>query len=838
MMKQTKRYAILSALLTLSLTALAQDITLQVKDRPAAEVFRSIIQQTDRNFIYSSDLLKDMRVTVDAKKKPLKKVLDDIFRGTDIEYRIKGKNVVLKRKKTEKPKETEAYRKETVAKLHLSDSVRIAMLPTVDIVSQSENHPLETAKLGVTTMSGGLIARTPSFLGERDVVKALQILPGVSESTEGMAGMNIHGGGADENMVMLDNVPFYQAEHFAGLFSPFNADIVRSADFYKTSVPARFDGRLSSFLDVHMKNGSTQGHHGSAKLGLTSGAFDISGPIGSRTTYLVGLRRSWYDILSTPVLAIANSLKNIDEKIRFGYHFMDFNARLTHRFSDRAEGFVNLYYGDDLLKTGTKDKNLPAGGYYSDFKYDFGWGNILAQAGVDWKISPTLSSQFSASYNRFFNQMKKDELEKEISEEATVTTRSKFRSDNDIDNVTLRGDFTLRPLEGNTFRFGTSYSYQSFLPDRTYREESFADKTITSRDAAKSIAANQAEAYVEDDWNISDRLHVEGGLHASLFHIEETTKWGISPRLSFSYTPVSYLALKGTYSRTVQFVHRIEETYVSLPCDRWVPTTVGMRPMTADKISIGGYWQTHDGDYAVSLEGYWKWMHNLLDYRDEYYLSPAKWSWTERLTSGKGSAKGIDLMIEKKTGRLTGHVSYSLAWADRQFAEKNGGHRFPARFDHRHTVKVFLNWDISPKVSLSALWTGHSGNRFTLLPQRFENPNFPGATNYYGISWDGEPLEESIFGDSPLKTAVNNYQLPFYHRLDLSCTVRNKRGYWTFGLYNAYCNMNTVAITYGYKDDYSYSSAPFQGVLVNSKPVFRKLKLLPIIPSISYTWQF
>lgn len=833
-----KRKAIFAAFLALSLAATAQDITLKATDRPAAEVFRSIMQQTDRNFVYSSDLLKDMRITVDAHKRPLKKMLNEIFRGTDIEFRIKGKNVVLKRKKTKQPKKTVSPKKDAAAKLHITDSVKIAMLPAVDVVSQSENHPLKTARLGVSTLSGAVVAKTPSFLGETDVVKALQILPGVSESTEGMAGMNVHGGGADENMVMLDNVPFYQAQHFAGLFSPFNANIVRSADFYKTSIPARFDGRLSSFLDVHLKNGSSQGHHGSAKLGLTSGAFDISGPIGSRTTYLVGLRRSWYDIISTPILAIVNAQKNIDEKVRFGYHFTDFNAKLTHRFSDRVDGFVTFYYGDDLLKTGTKDKHIPDQGYWSDFKYDFNWGNILAQTGVDWRISPTLSSQFSAAYTRFFNTIKKDEFEKEFSDEMITTARSRFKTDNDIDNVSLRGDFTLRQHDANTFRFGTSYTWHSFLPDRTYREMTINDLTITGRDAAKNIRAHQAEAYVEDDWNISDRLHVEAGLHASLFHIDSKTKWGLSPRFAFSFMPAPVLSLKAAYSRTVQYVHRIEETYLSLPCDRWVPTTDGMKPMTADKISIGGYWQTHDGDYAVSLEGYWKRMHNLLDYRDEYYLTPTKWTWSDRLTPGKGSAKGIDLMVEKKTGKLNGHISYSLAWADRQYADKNGGHRFPARFDHRHTIKIFLNWDISRKVSLSALWTGHSGNRFTFLPQRFENPALPGAMNYYGTSWDGEPLEETIFGDSPLKTAVNNYQLPFYHRLDLSCTVRNKRGYWTFGLYNAYCNMNTIAITYGTSDDLMYPTVSPWGITYNSKPVFRKLKLLPIIPSISYTWQF
>ena len=221
-------------------------------------------------------------------------------------------------------------------------------------------------------------------------------------------------------------------------------------------------------------------------------------------------------------------------------------------------------------------------------------------------------------------------------------------------------------------------------------------------------------------------------------------------------------------------------------------------------------------------------MNNILDYCNEYYLHPQAWSWSERLEAGKGSSKGIDLLIEKKTGRLTGHISYSLAWADRRFADRNEGKPYPARCDHRHTIKVFANWDVSRKVSLSALWTGHSGNRYTLLPQRFENPSLPGQNAY-------------SFPDAvALKAPVNNYQLPFYHRLDLSCIVKNNRGYWTFSLYNAYCHMNTVAIQTGYTQDTSYTH-PGNDLLnedTRSKPVFQKFKLIPVIPSFSYTWIF
>lgn len=822
-----KKLVFLTIFFLFTFGAIAQNVTIKAINRPASEVFRSIMEQTDKNFVYSSELLKDMRITVDATKKPLKKVLDDIFRGSDIKYEIKGKNVILKKQKksAQPPNKISTPKRQADSKIHISDSLKITMLEPLDVISQSDNHPLETAKLGVSTLNASDIRNTPAVFGEPDLIKTVQVLPGVSESTDGVAGMNVHGGNADENLYLLDKVPLYQVEHFAGLFSPFNTDIIRQSDFYRTSIPARYDGRLSSVLDVQLKNGSRDGHHGSARLGLTAGAFNISGPIGNKTTYLVGLRRSWYDILTVPIMALVNS-KKTEDKTSFRYHFMDFNAKVEHRFSDHTSAFINAYYGDDLLKTTTKD-DPKSNDYHYKEEHKFNWGNFLIQGGVNHKISQTISSEFSLAYTRYFSHMDYDIIENREYKD-TVYERDKMKSTNFINTLSVRSDFTWHPADNSTVRFGASYARQSFLPDRMLKENTFNDTTIFSKIPGQYIGANSVDAYIEDDWKISDKFHAEGGVHASLFNIASKNKWGLSPRLSFSYSPSSSWAIKAAYSRTVQYVHRMDETYLSLPCDRWVPAIGNLKPMTADKIGIGTYWQTKGGDYSISMDAYYKFMHNLIDFRDEYYLVVPADDWNSRLTSGKGTAKGVDLTVEKKTGRITGSLSYSLAWSDRQFADRNGGHQYPARFDHRHTIKAFINWEINDKVSLNALWTGHSGNHFTLLPQRFESPDFP---DMYGHT-----------DNVPLRANVNNYQLPFYHRLDLACNVKNRHGYWSFSIYNAYCNMNTIAITSGYKDGehkwVEVQDGLWADIYESGKPVFQKLKLIPIIPSVSYTWLF
>lgn len=803
-----KKFVLLPIMLCLCSVLMAQNVTIRAVNKPAAVVFRSIVEQTGKNFVYSSELLKDMCVTVNVKDMPLKQALSVMFKDSGIEWEIKGRNIILK-KRAKSVKQSQVDKTSKVSKPTVTTTVpALKILYEVVVVSRLEAPAVETSDIGAKKLTAQEIINTPVLFGESDVIKALQMQPGISEAQEGLAGMNVHGGNSDENLYMLDNVPLYQVNHFGGLFSAFNAEAIRYVDFFKSSIPAKYDGRLSSYLDVRTKNGSQEAHHGSFRLGLTSGAFNIDGPIGNKTSYSVALRRSFFDMLSIPMLALANSSAD-DENIRFRYAFMDLNAKLTHRFTNKATGFVSVYFGDDILKTGSSDKQLPESGWYEDDKADFHWGNLVAQTGLNYSFNPAMTAEFTMAYTRYFSGMKHDCLTKEIMPTGTIETHSMSRTKNNINDWIFRSDFDWRPNEENHVRFGGNYILHSFLPARTDRNYCIETTRIITRDSTWTYTANEANLYIEDDWRAGEKIRMNAGVHLSLFNIDGKTDLGYGPRLSLSYHPDVSWAVKGAYARTNQYVHQLSQTYLSLPSDQWVPVTGGFKPQNADKISIGAYWQSDNKAFAASVEGYYKIMRNLVDYRDEYYLHPPTAMWNAQLCSGKGSAKGIDFNIEKVFGRLSGHISYSLAWSDRTFADKNGGKPFPARFDNRHTINILINWNISDKASLNAAWTGHSGNRFTLLPQVWSSPNFGSMF---------------IDDETPLKAPINNYQLPFYHRLDLSCMVRNKRGYWTFCLYNAYCHMNTVAIRRSYDKHYN--------------PVFQKVKLLPIIPSISYTWQF
>ncbi|MDE5646554.1 MAG: TonB-dependent receptor plug domain-containing protein, partial [Muribaculaceae bacterium] len=459
---------VLSIMLCVSAVCMAQNITIRAVDQPASVVFRSIVEQTGKNFVYSSELLKDMRVSVNVTNKPLKHTLSIIFNDSDIEYEIKGKNIILKRKPKSAEREHRPAPTVTSHTLQEHSLVDPKMLEEVIVVSRLEAPVIETSEIGAKKLTAQEIINTPVLFGESDVIKALQMQPGVSEGQEGMAGMHVHGGNADENLYMLDNVPLYQVNHFAGLFSAFNAEAIRYIDFFKSSIPAKYDGRLSSYLDVRTKNGSMDGHHGSFRLGLTSGAFNIDGPIGKKTTYSVALRRSWFDVLSIPMLALVNSSDD-EEKIRFRYAFMDLNVKVTHRFSNKATGFASVYFGNDILKTGSSDKHVPEYGWYEDDRFDMHWGNLVAQTGLNYRLNPPMSAEFTAAYTRYFSGMKHDWLSKEITSDGSTESHSISKTNNNINDWIFRADFDWQPNDGNRVRFGGNYILHSFLPARTDR---------------------------------------------------------------------------------------------------------------------------------------------------------------------------------------------------------------------------------------------------------------------------------------------------------------------------------------------------------------------------------
>lgn len=858
----------------------AQRVSIKAQDRPAEKVFAELMERSGKNFIYTSDLLKSLRVTVAADNQPLHQVLNKMLAGTDIGYRIRGNNILLYRK--EKPKTVKAtlsgfvreegsgeaipgaivtfspsgvrtttnaqgfysltvpvgsvsinvhangYERKETGEFRLASSRKLDfnlaeesyMLEGVTVIyNPNSERAVNSAEIGSMNLSRVSILTTPVVFGESDVIKTLQLEPGVSAGVEGMAGMYVHGGNSDENLYMLDNIPLYQVNHLGGLFSAFNTEALRNVDFYKSSFPAKYDGRLSSYIDVNTKDGSMEAHHGGLRIGLTSAAVNVDGPIWKgHTSYSFAARRSWFDVFTYPVCAVINHLKKA-EKVSFGYAFTDINAKINHRFSERSRIYAMFYYGEDYL-------NVKA-----TYKWDNGkdidksnlrWGNIVASAGWNYVLSPNLFGELTGAFTRYSSNLKhsEDSWEGEEDKEKQVTF-DQVNSHNYIHDWILKCDFDWRPHASHRLTFGGGYTRHSFLPSRTKRTLINDAVAAEIEDRVHSYSANEFNLYAGADWTPFSQLRINYGLHYSLFNIDGNTHDALSPRISFRFQTGSNWALKGGYSRTVQYVYQLQQSSISLPTDQWVPIVGNQHPQIADKIAIGGYY-SYNNQYTFSVEAYYKWMHNLLEYADEYYLLPPDEEWDVKLTAGRGTSKGIDFKVSKDYGKISGHIAYSLLWADRQYPDKNGGKKFPARFDNRHKINVMVNWKISQKWDISASWIGMSGNRITLPTQMWQDPLL-GPWHY----------------DMPLAVEENNYRLPFYHRLDLNLRRTTRHGYWDFSLYNAYCNMNTIAVVsdYSYADTGSWTDQ-WNNEHFYSNPVFKKLRLIPIIPSVSYTWLF
>lgn len=804
-------------LLGACLTAGAQKITVSSQGRPAAEVFADIMRQSGKNFVYSSDLLRGVRVDVNVRNQSLKKTLKAMFRGTGIDFKIKGNNILLIPSAESRLKTTAGDPRAEVP----DDSIKVGLLREV-VIEGSRNATLSmnSAHIGALNVSRAAIARTPSLFGETDVIKTLQLEPGVNTGIEATAGMYVHGGDTDENLYMLDNIPLYQVNHLAGLFSAFNTEAVGNVDFYKSTFPAKFDNRLSSFMDVYTRDGSFEKYSGSVRLGLASGGAQVDGPIWEgHTSFSVAVRRSWLDLFTIPLCAIINSTLDDDhEHGKYGYAFTDVNARITHRFSPDSKLYAMFYFGDDYFLARTyypNPKNI--NGWVTNTRDGMRWGNIMASAGWVRQFTPSLYGRICAAYTRYHSTLSSWQEEYEMSDgERYQYTYSKSTTRNNIADIIVRGDFEWRTGAPNSINFGTSFTHHTLLPQRN--EKHIVDDNIDSRinDYAPHYRARQWDVYAEDNLSIGEKLKLSAGLHYSLFNITGSTKGALSPRFSFNYS-VGNVALKGGYSRTAQFVHQLSQSSISLPTDQWVPVIGDQKALTADKVSLGVYWQPLHG-WIFSAEAYAKWMHHLTDYRDEYYLLSPDDRWDARLCEGSGRARGFDFKVSKEFGNITGHVSYSLLWADRLFPYRNNGRRYPARFDNRHKINVTLDWRISKKWEIAASWTGMSGNRVTLPLQCWEDPG--NAPWHY---------------DMMVQTEVNNYRLPFYHRLDLSFTRHTAHGYWTFSLYNAYCNMNVIGVRLDYKEEYYANYDEYKSTL---RPVFQKIRLLPTIPSVSYTWLF
>ncbi|WP_370859229.1 TonB-dependent receptor plug domain-containing protein [Phocaeicola plebeius] len=771
-----------------------------------------------------SDLKNSRRVLLDYQKKPLDVILKDASEKYGLLFVKHGNQLIVKKRKlllSVSKEQSTPVAKDTVRSFYMQEVVKTA--PRID----KPRNP----QMGMTVMDDNAIRNVPTLLGEPDVIKALQLQPGVSAGTEGFAGMFVRGGENDENLFLIDGCSIYHTNHLGGLFSPFNANAVSHLTFYKSAFPARYGGRLSSVTDLSMKSGDYESWHGNFTMGLTSANVSFSGPlVKDQTSLFVALRRSWLELVSVPALAIINaSKKKSGEKVIAGYNFTDFNLKLSHRL--RRFGTLSLlgYYGHDRLKMGEhrfSNDGEDTDPYFHKNENRLGWGNMLTSLRWHLPINTLFAYNMKASYTRYQSDFRKtvETVSGREGKNGYENNGSRTESRNAIHDLSVDASLAFIPSDQTIIRLGTQYTHHRYTPEEEIQESTSLPSGNGNNESR--VIANEWNAYLEGDLEVFHWLRFNAGMHGSFFRVEGKQYQVFEPRVSADFRLSPVVSLKAGYARMSQFVQQVSDNYISLPTDYWLPITRNFSPLTSDQFSAGIY-VSPDKKYTFSVEGYYKKMDHLLEYRDDYKDLQVT-SWEDRLTSGSGRAYGADFQAEADFGKLHGFIGYGLMWSDRLFADQNGGKRFPSKYDNRHKVTLSATWKCSERVELNAGWVFMTGNRVTLS---LENYSYP----------DGYPT--NIVPSYPHKdeemldyyAGKNNVRLPAYHRLDVGINIyrslrRGRTGIWNVSLYNAYSRMNPIMIEKNNQKQ-SMDGTPLA-------PRFRQFALFPIIPSVSYTYKF
>ncbi|MBQ3881519.1 MAG: TonB-dependent receptor [Bacteroidales bacterium] len=790
------------------------------------------------NFVYDSSINMDIPYrgtgAADTSIK-LQDALKDLFKGTGMEWDVKRKYIAVR---AFKPTLEHIY-------LGIDPETLLDTLAASRITSYIDRD-LNTTQTGLTRIDAKAFNRGFALLSAPDVIKTLQLLPGVAAGTELMSSLYVHGGDGSDNLFLLDGVPVYQVSHLLGLYSAFNTDAVESLDFYKSGFPARFGGRTSSVVDMATKQGSFDNYSGSFSIGLINAQMQYGGPIvKGKTSFNIALRHSWLDTISWPVLKFVVS--EDDEKYKGRYALYDMNLNLTHKFSDRSVLSFNFYDGKDILKFATEslseEEMRPSSSYdykhFSSSKMDGGlkWGNLLGS--LSWKVdfSPELSMKLSAyhtgtmglvhyGYNDYSRNTRiyHDGSRADETEESTGTFKTTNRSR--IRDYAVKADFDIFPSRMHHLRTGASYQYHAYRPERStvtsFSATGERDTTINDGYLFK-YNAHELSAYAEDEMTLTKRLRVNAGLRYTLYAMSGKGYNRLEPRLAMKYQFSDFGSFKLSYTHMNQFVHQVTTFYAELPTSLWMPSTRQVHPMHSSQIS-GGIYTDLPGGFHIDLEGWYKKMDHLLEYSGKTTLYPPVDSWERAFSEGEGRSYGLEASVSYTKGKMEASAGYTLSWTYRKFDDFALGW-YPDRNDNRHKLNLTLTYRPTKKIELYAGWLFHSGSRVTIPTHEVERQFVEESSDIR--TWSSS--------DHRVFVGPYNLQMAPYHRLDLGAnfhhvTKRGNEGIWNISIYNAYCRMNPLFAnidTTAEVKNRTYYGNSFVGYSV-----------IPIIPTFSYTLKF
>ncbi len=701
--------------------------------------------------------------------------------------------------------------KDEVLNIDLASSLNLS---EVVISAEKAERISESSRMSMISLPVSQIKNIPALLGEKDVFKALQLMPGVQKGSEGNSGIYVRGGGPDQNLIILDDAPVYNASHLFGFFSIFNGDALKSVELTKGGFPARYGGRLSSVIEMTMKDGNKQKFSGEAGIGLISSRLVLEGPLKKDTaSFLISARRTYIDALIRPFM-------NTEDKA--GYYFYDLNAKLNYDFSPKNKLYLSGYFGRDKFHVETRN--------YSDFN-----NNYQSKAGLYWQnatgtmrwnhlFSSKIFTNTSLIFSRY--NLKIFSKDKDDSGEYSLEYNSGIR------DFALKYDLEYHVSTKYTLRAGVQSTNHLFTPSAIVEKDSQALYEYKNKKEYNSL---ETGLYVENNFNFSGKLQLNAGLRLSHFLADKKNYFAPEPRLSANYLISEGISAKIAYAEMNQYIHLLSSTGIGLPTDLWVPSTSRISPQNSRQISAGFAKDLPAYNLTITIEGYHKWSNHILGYKPgaSFLLlddptEAQNFTWEDNVTAGSGRSYGAEFLIHRKTGKLSGWIGYTLSWTKLKFDEINFGKEFWARYDRRHDLSLVLIYAINERTTLSGTWVYGTGNAITLPLGEFSADvhqpfaRFYNSTNYNPYFYGNSVTD---YGE------VNSFRMRAYHRLDLAIQfIKQKKNFertWEIGLYNAYSRKNPY---------FYFVESDYENNQVTSK--LRQVSIFPIIPSVSYNIKF
>ncbi|MCB2408245.1 TonB-dependent receptor [Hymenobacter lucidus] len=656
---------------------------------------------------------------------------------------------------------------------------------------------LQTTQMSVEHLNARDAKLLPALFGEVDLLKTLQLKPGVQNGGEGTSGLFVRGGSADQNLFLLDDALVYNPSHLFGLFSVFNSDAIQSVDLYKGGFPAQYGGRLSSVVDVKTRDGNAQKFGVSGGLGLISSRLTVEGPIvKDKGSFVLSGRRTYFDVFTRQINKLNEDTEDYNPIP--DYYFYDFNAKANYKLGEKDQLFLTGYYGRDVFGFNS------TGG----FNFDFTWGNTVGSLRWSHAFSPKLFLNTTVSTTRYQYQI------------ANKLDQFGFSLSSEIRDYAVRSDLDYLLNDKHTIKLGVSATNHRFNVGRLSASSTDGSLNIGSETV---YTGQEASAYASDNFKVSDKLQFDYGLRLTGFQSGTDRFAALEPRGALRYSLTPKTSLKASYAMMYQYVHLVSNSGASLPTDIWYPSRLNVKPQRSQQVATGVSFLLGQGKYLLTNEVYYKWARNQVDFRDGAQLFGNSDLDAEFLF-GKGWAYGNELYLEKKAGRTTGWVGYSLAWTQRQFPVQRGssgvnnGKVFYPTYDRRHNITVVGLHQLNTRINLTASFVFTSGAPTTLPSGRF--------------------LLQDIFGDDveavPIYPDRNTYRMASYHRIDLGMVykLRPKHGEsdLTFSVYNAYNRRNPYFI---YFEQVRNKET---GDVTNFRA--RQVSLFPVIPSVTYNFKF